>query len=374
MVLSGMRGRLKKQASFIAPFSIESLVETQLPQNHPLRRIKAEAESVLKSLSFEFDRLYADRGRPSVPPELMLMALLWQALFSIRSERQLIECLRFDLRCRWFVGLPLNQEVFDSSTFSKNREDLRLEIIGELFFKRHVAFLREEGLLSSDHLSVDGSLLAAWASPKSLVRRDELDKGGKPPVPPEGGRNGWVDFKGEKRSNETHVSASDPDSKLASKGAGAKLSHELNIVAENRNNFVVAYTVNPPTGTSERDAAQSLIEQECKAERAPETVGADRKYSEGEKLTEALFDLSVKPHFAVRDDRPNALARLFHDDDFKISIRKRMRIEEIFGYIKSVCGLSKVKVRGTLRVYGVAGLALSAYNLTHQARLALAGQ
>ena len=365
-----MRGRDKKQTVMFSSATIESMVEKKLPSDHPLRKIKAKADEILRDLSTEFDRLYSSRGRPSIPPERLLRALLWMALFSVRSERQLEDVLRFDLRCRWFVGLSLDEEAWDHSTFSKARESVLLEALAEMFFNRHLDFLREAGLLSSEHLSVDGTLLAAWASHKSVVKRSDLDDDGKPPPPPPGGRNGWVDFKGEKRSNETHVSATDPEARLASKGTGAKLSHELHVVSENRNNFAVAMEVTPPTGTSEREAAGRMIAGECSSGRAPATVGADRKYSDGDDLVDILAALDVVPHFAVRDDRPNAGARVFHDDvGFKVSIRRRMRIEEIFAYLKTVCGIAKLKVRGTVRVWGVALLALAAYNLTHEARL-----
>lgn len=365
-----MRGRDKKQTVMFSSATIESMVEKKLPSDHPLRKIKAKADEVLRDLSPEFDKLYSDRGRPSIPPERLLRALLWMALFSVRSERQLEDVLRFDLRCRWFVGLTLDEEAWDHSTFSKARDSVLLETIAELFFNRHLDFLREAGLLSSEHLSVDGTLLAAWASHKSIIKRSDLDKDGNPPPPPPGGRNSWVDFKGQKRSNETHVSATDPEARLASKGTGAKLSHELNVVSENRNNFAVALEVTPPTGTSEREAAQRLIEGECLSGRPPATVGGDRKYSDGDDLTEALATLGVVPHFAVRHDRPNAAALIFHDDiGFPVSIRKRMRIEEVFAYLKTIAGLAKVKLRGTFRVWGAALLGLTAYNLTREAHL-----
>lgn len=365
-----MRGRDKKQTVMFSAATIETLVEKRLPSDHPLRKIRAKTDEVLRDLSPEFDKLYSKRGRPSIAPERLLRALLWMALFSVRSERQLEDVLRFDLRCRWFVGLGLDEEPWDHSTFSKARDSVLLEALAELFFNRHLEFLREAGLLSSEHLSVDGTLLAAWASHKSILKRSDLDKNGKPPPSP-GGRNGWVDFKGEKRSNETHVSATDPEARLASKGVGAKLSHELHIITENRNNFAVAMDVTPPTGTSERETALRLVEGEIAEGRKPETLGADRKYSDGDDLVNALAEKGVVPHFAVRDDRPNAAARAFHDEvGFPVSIRKRMRIEEVFGYAKTVAGLARVKVRGVFRVWGVALIALAAYNLTHEAHLA----
>jgi hypothetical protein len=265
--------------------------------------------------------------------------------------------------------LQLDQDAWDHSTFTKAREQFMYETLAHRFFERHVEFLRAEGLVSDEHLSIDGTLLAAWASHKSLVSRDDLDDDGKPPAPPTGGRNAWVDFKGTKRSNATHVSVTDPEAKLANKGTGEKLSHELNVLAENRNNLVVDFTVCPPTGTSERSAA-TLVQLQCMRGRRPETLGADRKYAEGDKLVDAIDAYGVTPHFATRADRPNALARLFHDDDgYCISQRCRMRIEEIFAFVKCICGLAKGKVRGTLRVFGVAAIALAAYNLTRHANL-----
>jgi hypothetical protein len=291
-------------------------------------------------------------------------------MFSIRSERQLEETLRFDLRCRWFVGLPLDQDAWDHSTFSKARDALLFEEIAVLFFEKHVEFLRSADLVSNDHLSVDGTLLGAWASHKSLVSKDDFDDQGNPPKAPPGGRNGWVDFKGTKRSNATHISATDPEAKLASKGTGAKLSHELSVLSENRNNLAVDFVVAPPTGTSERECAASMVASLCEKGLTPKTVGADRKYSDGDTLVVELAKRGIDPHFSVRHDRPNALARVFESDPgYPISIRCRMRIEEIFAYLKTVPRIAQVKVRGALRVLGVTAIALAAYNLTRQASL-----
>ena len=197
---------------------------------------------------------------------------LWMALFSVRSERLLEDCLRYDLRCRWFVGLPLEQDAWDHSTFTKARDSLLLEKLARLFFERHLEFLRAEGLLSSEHLSIDGTLLSAWASHKSLVKRSDLDKNGQPLLRrPEDETDGWTSK--EKRDQTKHTYPSpDPEARLASKRTGAKLCHELHVVAENRNNFAVAMMVTPPTGTSERDAAEVLIAKECDAGRKPSTL------------------------------------------------------------------------------------------------------
>src|ERR1700677_159796 len=220
------RGREKKQTVLFSAATIKTLVEDKLPPDHPLRRIKARTDEVLRSLDAQFDAVYSSVGRASIPPEQILRAQLWRVLFSVRSERQLEENLRFHLLCRWFVGLSLEDDAWDHSTFSKLRDAAQLETIAQLFFARHLEFLREAGLLSDEHLSVDGTLLGAWASAKSLVKRSVVDNDGRPPPTPPGGRNGWVDFKGEGRSNATHVSATDPDALLASKGTGARLSYE----------------------------------------------------------------------------------------------------------------------------------------------------
>ena len=350
--------------------NIERLVEERLAVDHPLRRIRKFANEVLAGMSDDFDRAYAATGRMSVPPECMLKALLWQALFSVRSERQLEDVLRFDLRARWFVGLPLDQDAWDHAAFSRARENFMLQEFTVVFFERHVDMLRRDGLVSSDHLSVDGTLLGAWASHKSLVSKDDLDDDGRPPPAPPGGRNAWVDFKGESRSNATHVSTTDPEAKLASKGAGAKLSHEVSVVMENRNGLPIDFTVAAPTGTSEREQANVLMCILAAKGLTPKTLGADRKYSDGDDFVLQCCEKGITPHFAVRDDRPNALARLCHDDPgYPISMRCRMRIEEIFGYAKTIAGVVKLKVRGQLRAWGVVALALAAYNLTRHARL-----
>ena len=366
-----MRGSEPKQASFTIFVSIEEMVAKRLPAAHPLRVIKAAADEILRRMSPDMDALYAKDGRPSIPPELMLRSLLWQALYSIRSETQLVERLEFDMMARWFVGLPLDCSAWDHSTFSANRAHLRLPILMETFFQAQLEFLREKGLLSDQHLSVDGSLIQAWASQKSMVKRADLDGDGKPPAPPAGGRNPFVDFKGTKRSNATHVSATDPDARLASKGNGSKIAHELSILTENRNNFVVGVEIRSPASSkSERDAAAKLVERQVREGRTPRTVGADKAYADGDDLVLALDNMGVQAHFSARDDRPEALARVFHDDPgFSVSIKKRMRIEEVFGYIKTVAGMAQVKVRGHINVLSASTLALTAYNFAHFATL-----
>lgn len=359
-----MRGTEPTQMSMTAFISIEQMVEARLPSDHPLRQIKKSADEILRSMSGRMDELYAPGGRPSIAPELMLRALLWQALFSIRSETQLTRDIEFDMLARWFVGLPLDHRAWDHSTFSANRANLRLPLLMETFFQAQLEFLRERDLLSSEHLTVDGTLIKAWASQKSMVKKSDLDSDGKPPPPPPGGRNAFVDFKGDKRKNETHVSATDPDARLASKGNGTMLAHQVSILTENRNNFVVGVEVrSPQSSTSERDAAAKLVEREVREGRGPHTLGGDKSYADGDDLVLILDSLGVRAHFPARDDRPNALARVFHDDaGFPVSIQKRMRVEEPFGFVKTVAGLYQVKVRGHINVLATSMLAFVAYN------------
>lgn len=366
-----MRGSEPKQATFMVFVSVEQMVAERLPTDHPLRAIKSFADDILKRMSPDMDTLYAKAGRPSIPPELILRAMLWQALFSVRSETQLLARLEFDLLARWFVGLPLDRGVWDHSTFSANRKNLRLQILVESFFRTQLDFLREKGLISSEHLSVDGTLIGAWASQKSMVKREDLDSDGKPPDPPKGGRNHFVDFKGKKRSNATHVSATDPDARMASKGNGTKIAHEISVLAENRNTIVVGVEVRAPSSSkSERDAAEKLVSREVRDGRKPKTVGGDTAYADGDDLVLALDELGIHAHFPARDDRPNALARIHHDDPgFKISLMKRMRIEEVFAYGKTIAGLAQVKVRGHINVLSVAVLAFTAYNFTRFATI-----
>lgn len=367
-----MRGRIPLQQPMFVAIELNTLVDRILSKDHPLRIIKKVADTLLVEMSDSLDSFYADTGPESIPPESILKALLYRALYSIRSERQLEEVLTFDLRCRWFVGLPLDKSAWDHSTFSKLRERMLLDEIVLEFFEKVVAFLRNKNLVSNEHFSVDGTLLQAWASHKSVVKKKDLDKDGKPPKAPPGGRNAWIDFKGQKRSNKTHVSATDPDSRFASKGTGAKLCHELNIVTENRNALIVDLTVNPPTGTSEKEAALAMASRQRAKGHPFSTLGADKKYSDGDDLVIGLDQLGVEPHFAIRDDRPNALARLFElNEGYPISRRCRMRIEEAFGYLKTICLLAQVKFRGTWNVFIQTTLGACAYNLRRYASLAL---
>lgn len=364
-----MRGKERKQQNLFVATKAESLVERGLAKNHPLRKVRANVDAVLASLHREIDELYSTTGRPSIPPERLFRAMVWQALYSIRSERLLEEQIRFDMKCRWFVGLTIDEDAWDHSVFSKARENVLLETLAELFFERHVEFMRAQGLVSDEHFSVDGTYLGAHASQKS-VRRKDSPRNPKDPPPP-GGPNAWVDFKGEKRSNETHASTTDADARLANKGQGTKLAHELDVLTENRNNIVVGITVGPPSGTAERDAAVTLLRDAKARGFNPKTLGADAGYCADEFICRLVDDLGIEPHVAIREDFPNSLARVYVDKPgYVTSIRKRMRIEEVFGYLKTIAGLAKVRVVGAFRVYGAALVGVTAWNLNRQANLA----
>ena len=362
-----MRGKERKQQALFVATTAQAMVERGLPKDHPLRKVRENVDAVLASLHTEIDALYSTTGRPSIPPERLFRALVWQALYSVRSERQLEEQLRFDMRCRWFVGLTLEEDAWDHSVFSKARENVLLETLSELFFERHVVFMRAQGLVSDDHFSVDGTYLGAHASQKSLKRKDSPENTDDPP--PSGGRNAMPDFKGEKRRNATHESKTDPEARLANKGQGTKLAHQLDVLSENRNNMVIGLTVGPPGGTAERDAAVTLLRDAKRRGFNPKSVGADRGYCADEFICR-VDELGIEPHVAIRDDHKNALARLFVDaPGYVTSLRKRMRIEEIFGYLKTVAGLAKLQVVGSVRAYGVAVVGATAWNLLRQANL-----
>lgn len=366
-----MRGQPPSQVAFSAFTSIEQMVEHVLPADHPLRVIRRFTDDVLKAMNAEIDVLYSPVGRPSVPPELLLRAMLWQALFSIRSERLLIEVLQFDMRCRWFVGLPLDVPVWDASTFSANRDVLRLELLSEAFFRKTVEFLRVKGLVSDQHLSVDASLIEAWASHKAVAEKDKNDDGGPPPSSSRKDRNGWVNFKGKGRSNKTHRNLTDPDARLAHKNGTSEWSHMLTVAMENKNGFAVAAWIGPAMSTAaEQESALILMDQLIRDGHKPETAGGDRGFSDDWFIMEMLTR-GIMPHVAPRADRPNGLANLLVClDGFKLSQKTRMFIETIFAYVKTVAGFHQTKQRGHLRVQGAAYNALSANNLRRLAGLA----
>jgi transposase len=333
--------------------------------------IREIANAALSDLSRAFTAVYTDFGRPSIAPEKLLRAMLLQAFYGIRSERQLMERLEFDLLFRWFVGLGVDDAVWDHSTFSKNRDRLLEGEIAAKFLAAVLAQPKVKRLLSSDHFSVDGTLIEAWASIKSFRRKDGSDSDGQGP-----GRNAERDFHREKRSNETHRSTTDPDARLYKKGNGqpAKLCYIGHALMENRHGLAVDGGISQATGTAERETALDLIDSRCRRHRI--TLGADKAY-DVEQFVHDLRDRSVTPHIAIDGHlsktgkrRKTAVdGRTTRHAGYDISQRCRKRIEEVFGWIKSSAGLAKVKLRGRDRVDAAFTLALAAYNLIRLPKL-----
>jgi transposase len=343
-------------------------VEARIPEKHPLRVMRRLTNAALAELDWAFSALYERIGRPSIAPERLLRATLLQLLYSIRSERQLVERIEFDLLFRWFVGLSIDEKVFDASTFSKNRDRLLTQEIAQGFLASLIALPEVKGLLSAEHFSVDGTLLKAWASMKSFRPKDGS---GEPPSP---GRNGEADFRKTKRSNETHASTTDPDARLFRKGDGqeSRLAYLGHALMENRNGLVVAAEATLATGTAEREAAARLSEPLSEGA----TLGADKNY-DAEAFVEGLKARGITPHVAIngtvsktgkarKTAVPNAVAASL---GYAISQRLRKRIEESFGWSKTVGGLAQVKVRGLAKVGAVFVFGVAAYNLVRLPKL-----
>ena len=343
-------------------------VEARIPAKHPLRAMRRLTNAALSELDGAFSALYVGFGRPSIPPERLLRATLLQLLYSIRSERQLAERIEFDLLFRWFVGLSIDEKVFDASTFSKNRDRLLTQEIAQRFLASLLALPEVKGLLSAEHFSVDGTLLKAWASMRSFRPKDGS---GEPPSP---GRNGEADFRKTKRSNETHASTTDPDARLFRKADGqeSRLCYLGHALMENRSGLVVAAEATLATGTAEREAAARL------SERLPEgaTLGADKNY-DAEAFVEGLKAGGIEPHVAINGTvSKNGKVRktavppdVATSPGYAISQRLRKRIEESFGWSKTVGGLAQVKVRGLAKVRAVFVLAMAAYNIVRLPKL-----
>ena len=339
-------------------FSYISL-EERVPAKHPLRKLRSVVDALLASMSAEFEAVYATGGRPSVPPEMLLKALLLQILFSIRSERLLVEAINYNLLYRWFVGLNLEDKVWDHSTFSANRERLFNEDLARVFFERVKLTAGWAKLTSDEHFSVDGTLIDAWASHKSFKRKDASDSDdGAPPQ----GRNPEVDFKGESRSNDTHASSTDSDARLYKKAQGDKsrLCHMGHILMENRNGLIVDVEVTHASGTAEREAALKMLGRRGgKHKRA--TVGADKGY-DCKAFVRGCRQLKVTPHVAAKDQHSAIDGRTKRHEGYKTSLKVRKRIEEAFGWMKTVGGLAKTKLIGQAKLAGQALMCFAAYN------------
>jgi transposase len=362
-----MRGSDSRSGSLFSYVDLEARVR----RDHPLRVIREIANASLASLSADFAALYPPRlGRPSVPPERLLRAMLLQAFYGLRSERQLMERLEYDLLFRWFVGLGVDEAAWDHSSFSKNRDRLLGGEIAGKFLRAVLAQPKVKRLVSSDHFSVDGTLIEAWASIKSFRRKDGSDDDDQGP-----GRNKERDFHKEKRSNETHASTTDPDARLYRKSDGqpARLCYIGHALMENRHGLVVDGTVTRASGKAEREAALAMLDRRP---RRRITLGADKAYDVKAFIGD-LRQRRVTPHIAVdghvrKSGRPRATAidrRTAGHPGYAASQRCRKRIEEVFGWAKSSAGLAKVKLRGRARVDALFTLALAAYNLVRLPRL-----
>jgi transposase len=353
-----MRGQEQNQGALFSYVNLES----RIPKDHPLRPIKRMVDSVLKEMNRDFEKMYSDVGRPSIPPEQLLRALLIQILYSIRSERMLIEQLNYNLLFRWFVGLSMDGEPWHHSSFSTNRDRLLEQEISRRFFQEVLKLAKEEKLLSSEHFTVDGTFIEAWASQKSFRRKDEED-------PPAGSsRNEKVDYSGQKRSNKTHESKTDPDAKLMRKGGeGAKLVHHGHVMTENRNGLVVATEVTLATGTAEVEAAPKLFKR--RGSQRPGTVGADKGYDQ-RKFTEDARAAGLTPHVARKDGPRTAMdERTTRHKTYATSQRRRKMVEEVFGWMKTVGILRKTRHRGTAVVGWIFEFTAAAYNLTRLRKL-----
>jgi transposase len=364
-----MRGSDSRSGSLFSYVDLEKRVR----RDHPLRSIRQFANAALEALSDDFLMLYSGVGRPSIAPEMLLRAMLLQAFYSIRSERQLMERLEFDLLFRWFVGLGVDEPAWDHSTFSKNRDRLLDGEIAAKFLAAVLAHPKVKRLLSTDHFSVDGTLIEAWASMKSFKPKVK-DSDDRPPVtspPASGGRNGEVDFKGQKRSNETHESTTDPQARLYRKGSGmeAKLCFMGHTLMENRSRLIVDACLTSADGHAERIAALAMIEPRADRPRAV-TLGADKAY-DAEDFVNELRSMNVRPHVAQNDNgRRSAIdRRTTRHGGYAMSQKIRKRIEEGFGWIKTVGGQRKTRFKGKDRVGWAFIFTAAAYNLVRLPKL-----
>jgi len=338
-------------------------LEQRIPADHPLRAIRELVDAALQELSRDFGRVYARDGRPSIPPERLLRALLLQAFYTVRSERQLMEQLDYNLLFRWFVGLSMDDPVWDATVFCKNRDRLLDGDIAAKFFAAVLNLPQVRGLLSSEHFSVDGTLIEAWASMKSFVPKDGGDpRSGEGPGSSRG-RNAERDFHGEKRKNDTHFSTTDPDARLARKGAGkeAKLCHMGHLMTENRHGLIVDARLTEANGTAERTTALDMVEDKAKP---GSTVGGDKNYDTA-AFVAGCRERGCTPHVARNDtNRRSAIdARTTRHPGYRISMIKRKRIEEPFGWMKTIGGLRKTRHCGRLLVEWFFLLTAAAYNL-----------
>ena len=355
-----MRGEDLQQSALFSYLSPEQRV----PKDHPLRKLLPRVDAALARMSRRFTAMYAQGGRPSIAPEKLLRALLLQILYSVRSERLLMERLDHDLLFRWFVGLNLDDPVWDATVYSKNRERLLSSDVAGAFFRQVVAQARQLGLLSDEHFSVDGTLIEAWASQKSFK-----PKAGNEAEPPAEGSNPEVNFRGEKRRNDTHQSTTDPEARLYKKAKGqeAKLGYLGHVLMENRHGLVVNTRLTLATGTAEREAAVEMVRRRGKRR---VTLGGDKNY-DTQELVKQLRQQRVTPHVAQNNThRSSALdGRTTRHAGYAVSQRKRKRVEEIFGWMKTIGLMRKVRHRGRELVEWMFTYTAAAYNLMRMTKL-----
>ncbi len=355
-----MRGDGNNQLWALTPLTPESFV----PEDHPIRALRSLADLALAQLAPTFKAMYEPIGRPSIAPERLLKALLLMAFYSVRSERQLCERLHYDMVFKYFVGLQMADDVFDHSTFSKNRQRLLEHDVSRKFFLAIREQAKKQHLLSAEHFTVDGTLIEAWASMKSVHPRDETD------WPPQGGgRNASVNFRGQKRTNETHVSRTDPEARMAKKATGqaARLSYAGHVLMENRNGLIVDVELTQATGHAEREAALRMLDRQARRQRT--TLGADRGY-DTQDFVAGLRARQITPHVAQYEGRRSAIdRRTAGRNGYQLSQRVRKRVEEIFGWIKTIAGGRKLRFIGLARNRLWTELTASAYNLIRLLRL-----
>lgn len=356
-----MRGQAENQITMLSLVTADDLV----PEGHPIRQIKPMVDQALAELSPTFSRMYAETGRPSIPPEHLLKACLLIALYSVRSERQFCERLQYDLLFKWFMDMNIIDPAFDASTFSKNKERLLEHEVARGFLGVVLDEARRRRLLSEDHFTVDGTLLEAWASLKSFRPKD-----GSGSALAGGEKNPEVDFHGEKRSNDTHRSTTDPEAMLAKKGKGkeAKLCFMGHVLMENRNGLVVDVAVTRATGTAEREAAFKMLRKVPGKRRI--TVGGDKNY-DTKDFVKSCRSMTVTPHVARRETSI-VDGRTTRHSGYQVSQRIRKRVEEIFGWDKTVAGGRKLRYKGVERNGLWWELTAAAYNLLRMAKIAMA--
>lgn len=361
-----MRGEKSGQSMLLTLVTPNQMV----PPRHPIRTVKKLADECLAELSSKFDEMYAPTGRPSIPPERLLKAQLLMALFSVRSERMLCERIQYDMLFRWFLDMSLDEDVFDQSSFSRNRDRLLEHEVAHLFLQKVVKRARREALMSGEHFSVDGTLMEAWASMKSFQPKKD-EKNDDDDGPKGGDSNGWADFKGTTRSNDTHESKTDPEAKLRRKGQGmeAKLCFAEHLLMENRNGLIVDVMVTPSVGHPEPMVALEMMERSLPTGRI--TVAADKGYDTKDFVSRCR-ELGITPHVAKNeharrssnlDDRTTRFA------GYQWSQVVRRRIESIFGWKKTVGGCRKSRYRGVARSGLFATFAAAAYNLLRMSKL-----